>query len=74
MNKAVDGVLGLVVGLALLILIMVVIGGTFSVLYSALVWLNLPDMLHGVLSIAVVFASVLTGAFVGVNTLRLIDR
>lgn len=64
-NKAVDTLAGLVVGFVLLGAITGAAVGTFFVLYSAVVWLDLPDIPHGVLGVGCVIAAVLAGAVVG---------
>lgn len=74
MHKAADTVAGLAVGLTLLATIGGTLVGVFHALHSVIVWLDLPDWLHGTLAVCAIAAGVAAGAFAGMLGDRLINR
>jgi len=68
-------VVGLLAGLMFLVVIICTIGGTFALLYSGLIRLNLPAALHALLGLLAIVFSVFVGAWAAFEIdRRLINR
>lgn len=59
------GIAGLIIGFSFLAFIGYVMISTFFILYSVVVWLDLPELPHALLGICVVVASTLVGGGAG---------
>jgi hypothetical protein len=70
---AVRRILEFLAGNAFIAVIICAIAGTFFVLYSAVVWLDLPDIPHGILGGIALVISVAAGAGVGMAGNRMLN-
>jgi len=59
-------IVGFILGNLFLLAIACAGAGTFYVLYSALVWWDLPDVPHGIVAVVIVAASVTASAKVAI--------